>query len=73
MSRDSRSLNFGHALRSGHLRKRGRVSETASKRIAAAHFDGRRVTAHTYRYVAGLMGVSEIASGDYLDWVRSRL
>jgi hypothetical protein len=49
------------------------MSETASKRMAAAHFDGRRVTAHTYRHVAGLMGVSEIASGDYLDWVRSRL
>jgi gamma-glutamylcyclotransferase (GGCT)/AIG2-like uncharacterized protein YtfP len=34
--------------------------------------DGRRVTAWTYRYVADLTGVPLIASGDYLDWVRTR-
>lgn len=34
--------------------------------------DGRRVTAWTYRYAADLSGVPLIASGDYLDWVRTR-
>jgi gamma-glutamylcyclotransferase (GGCT)/AIG2-like uncharacterized protein YtfP len=34
--------------------------------------DGRRVTAWTYRYLADLTGVPLIASGDYLDWVRTR-
>jgi gamma-glutamylcyclotransferase (GGCT)/AIG2-like uncharacterized protein YtfP len=34
--------------------------------------DGSRVTAWTYRYVADLAGVPLIASGDYLDWVRTR-
>ncbi len=34
--------------------------------------DGRRVTAWTYRYVADLSGVPLIASGDYLDGVRTR-
>ena len=32
---------------------------------------GSTVTAWVYRYVANLTGVSEIASGDYLDWVRN--
>lgn len=40
--------------------------------IEALLDDGRRVTAWTYRYAADLTGVSEIASGDYLDWVRYR-
>jgi gamma-glutamylcyclotransferase (GGCT)/AIG2-like uncharacterized protein YtfP len=39
--------------------------------IEARREDGRRVTTHTYRYAADLTGVSEIASGDYLEWVRS--
>ena len=40
--------------------------------IPAQFSDGRRVTAHVYRYIAGIVGVPEIASGDYLDWVRNR-
>jgi gamma-glutamylcyclotransferase (GGCT)/AIG2-like uncharacterized protein YtfP len=34
--------------------------------------NGSTVTAWTYRYLADLTGVSPIASGDYLDWVRQR-
>ncbi|HVY90798.1 MAG TPA: gamma-glutamylcyclotransferase family protein [Hyphomonadaceae bacterium] len=32
--------------------------------------NGRHVTAWTYKYKQSLRGVSRIASGDYLDWVR---
>jgi gamma-glutamylcyclotransferase (GGCT)/AIG2-like uncharacterized protein YtfP len=34
--------------------------------------NGLTVTAWAYRYQADLTGVPEIASGDYLDWVRMR-
>lgn len=34
--------------------------------------DGRQVTAWTYCYVGDPSGVPLIASGDYLDWVRTR-
>ncbi len=33
---------------------------------------GARATAHLYRYVLPLEGVPLIASGDYVDWIRSR-
>jgi gamma-glutamylcyclotransferase (GGCT)/AIG2-like uncharacterized protein YtfP len=34
--------------------------------------DGRQVTAWSYRYVSDLIGVPLVASGDYLNWVRTR-
>lgn len=39
--------------------------------VAALTKDGPAVTAWVYRYQADLTGVPEIASGDYLDWVRT--
>jgi gamma-glutamylcyclotransferase (GGCT)/AIG2-like uncharacterized protein YtfP len=38
----------------------------------AAAEDGRRVTAWTYRFAGDISAVPLIASGDYLDWVRTR-
>jgi gamma-glutamylcyclotransferase (GGCT)/AIG2-like uncharacterized protein YtfP len=40
--------------------------------LQAVMKDGRRVTAWSYRHVSNLIGVPLIASGDYLDWVRTR-
>jgi gamma-glutamylcyclotransferase (GGCT)/AIG2-like uncharacterized protein YtfP len=42
------------------------------ERIPALMRDGPTVTAWAYCYQADLKGVPEIASGDYLDWVRQR-
>ena len=41
------------------------------EKLAAVHDAGSTVTAWVYRYVADLTGVSQIASGDYLDWTRN--
>lgn len=73
MNPDSHYPNAGAAPRSVHLRERGRMPGIARERAAAELFDGPQVTAHTYRHAASLAGVSQIAAGDYLDWVRSRL
>ena len=73
MNPDSHCPNVGAAPRSVHLRERRRMPGIARERVAAELFDGPQVTARTYRYIASLTGVSQIVSGDYLDWVRSRL
>ena len=49
----------------------GYVREQREVVPVAGALDGLGVTAWVYRYVADIAGVSEIASRDYLGWVRN--